>query len=133
MEEELSHLDDMISKEIKKIKEKYSKIKIDIITKYRSNAGKYKRKSIPKAVKDKVWDTYIGGSYGKGKCYCCETYVDSKKFDCGHVVAAAVGGQNVVENLRPVCSTCNKSMGTQNMEEFKDMYFKKKKRWCGFC
>ena len=53
-------------------------------------------------------------------------YVDSKKFDCGHVVASAIGGQNVVENLRPVCATCNKSMGTQNMEEFKDIYFKKK-------
>ena len=91
MEQELSHLDDIIHKEIQKIKEKYSKIKIDIITKYRSNAGKYKRKSIPKAVKDKVWDTYIGKKKGVGKCFCCRCEIDSKNFDCGHVISVRDG------------------------------------------
>ena len=28
------------------------------------------------------------------------------------------GGLTNIDNLRPVCSTCNKSMGTKNMVDF---------------
>lgn len=94
------------------------------------------RKSIPKSVKDKVWDTYIGKEKGIGKCYCCQEEIDSKKFDCGHIEAVANGGSNTVENLKPICATCNKSMGTQNLEEFKNQYFSKPNKLyskCTFC
>ena len=43
-------------------------------------------------------------------------------FHCGHVVAEADGGPTTVENLRPVCATCNLSMRTQNMEKFKGQH-----------
>ena len=118
MEQELDELEHLVVTKIRQIKGKYGGV------------GKYKRKSIPKAVKDKVWNTYIGKSCGIGKCYCCDTIIDSKNFDCGHVVAAAHGGKNVTENLRPVCSTCNKSMGTQNMDEFKRIYFSNSQYYC---
>lgn len=129
MSDELEKLDQMMKIEIDRVKCKYSKMKIEAIE--RNKAGKYKRKSIPKAVKDKVWDRYIGIKRGVGPCYCCDGVIDSKNFDCGHIVAAANGGENIVENLRPLCSTCNKSMGKQNLEEFKSIYFRKKpNRWC---
>ena len=129
MDTELEQIDKMMDLEIQRVKAKYEKIKEDTVN--RSKAGKYKRKSIPKAVKDKVWDTYIGIRYGVGPCHCCQGIIDSKNFDCGHILAAANGGENIVENLRPLCSTCNKSMGKQNLEEFKQIYFgKKKKRSC---
>lgn len=118
MEKDLDELQLFVDSKIKELKIKYGYMK------------GYKRKTIPKAVKDKVWDTYIGKHNGTGQCYCCRTSIDSKSFDCGHVVAAALGGENVVENMRPVCSTCNKSMGTQNMEDFKLMYFRKKQKRC---
>ena len=81
------------------------------------------RKSIPKALKNKVWDTYVGKSKGIGKCFCCKKEIDSKDFDCGHVISVKDGGPTTVENMRPVCSPCNKSMGTQNMNDFKNQYF----------
>lgn len=81
------------------------------------------RKTIPKALKNKVWDHYIGSEFGKGQCYCCKKNIDSKDFECGHVKAVKFGGQNTLENLRPICSCCNKSMGTQNMNQFIEEYF----------
>jgi len=81
------------------------------------------RKSIPKSLKIKVWDKYIGAEKGLGKCYCCQANLDSKNFECGHVKAVKKGGANTLANLRPICGCCNKSMGTQNLEHFKAEYF----------
>jgi hypothetical protein len=36
----------------------------------------------------------------------------------------AAGGTPELENLRVVCGTCNKSMGTRNLYTFKMAYFK---------
>jgi len=134
MNQDLDKLDQMMKIEIDRVKTKYHKIKTESIERHK--AGKYKRKSIPKAVKDKVWDEYMGVKNGTGPCHCCQGTIDSKNFDCGHIVAAAEGGENIVENLRPLCSTCNKSMGKENMNSFIQLYFRKRKpkKWCfGFC
>jgi hypothetical protein len=78
-----------------------------------------KRKAtIPKPLKNKVWDYYIGKKYGIGPCYCCKRDLDSKDFECGHVQAEAKGGQTNLRNLRPICGTCNRSMRTENMYKF---------------
>jgi len=107
---------------------------LEVIQRYESGCPqKHKRKSIPKTVRDMVWDTYIGNKYGVGKCYCCRSVIDSKKFECGHVVAASLGGPNTVENLRPICGTCNKSMGTQNLEDFRRSHFSFTKHYSSWC
>jgi hypothetical protein len=86
------------------------------------------RKSIPKTVKDHVWDVYIGVSNGIGKCFVCgRTEIRQSCFDAGHVISVRDGGENTIDNLRPVCPTCNKSMGSQHLydfmrENFPDMY-----------
>jgi hypothetical protein len=77
---------------------------------------------IPKILKNKVWDTFIGQEYGIGKCYCCNNNIDSKNFEAGHVIASSKNGQTILENLRPICGCCNKSIGTMNLEEFKKTY-----------
>lgn len=78
---------------------------------------------IPKKLRNLVWDTYIGREKGIGNCYCCKDELDSKNFECGHVVAYKDKGQTNLENLRPICSVCNKSMGTENLYVFKEKYF----------
>ena len=71
-----------------------------------------KKQSIPKPLKDQVWDTYIGKHYGIGKCQCCLiAEIDSKSFECGHVKSEATGGKLTINNLRPICGKCNRSMG----------------------
>jgi hypothetical protein len=39
-------------------------------------------------------------------------------FECGHDIAKCKGGFDTVENLIPICSTCNKSMGSKSIQEF---------------
>lgn len=77
-----------------------------------------KKKTIPKVLKNSVWDKYIGQDKGIGSCFSCQTNIDSKHFECGHVIAEQDGGDITLDNLRPVCSLCNKSMGTLNMHDF---------------
>jgi 5-methylcytosine-specific restriction endonuclease McrA len=82
----------------------------------------FKRKTIPKSLRIKVWETYIGDKL-KGNCYCCDRpCISCMDFEVGHVNAVANGGKNNIENLRPICGVCNKSMGTQNLEEFKKIF-----------
>lgn len=83
---------------------------------------KTKKKTIPKSLKIAVWNKYIGEDIGKAKCLCCNlTDITQLKFHTGHVIAEANGGETNIDNLRPICETCNKSMGTKNMEEFKKL------------
>lgn len=82
-----------------------------------------RKKSVPKVVKDLTWQKWIGDEVAKAKCLCCGiNEIKMNSFHCGHVVAEAMGGPTTVDNLRPVCATCNLSMRTQNMEKFKGQY-----------
>jgi hypothetical protein len=85
----------------------------------------YKKKSIPKSLKKKVWDKWIGPNIGKTKCLCCKhEEIRQIEFHCGHVIAEVNRGETTVENLRPICAQCNLSMGSISMDEFKKKYFK---------
>jgi 5-methylcytosine-specific restriction endonuclease McrA len=78
-----------------------------------------KKQSIPKKVKDDVWNTYIGEGIAKHKCLCCKmTLIDKAKFDCGHVISEKNGGNLSIRNLRPICNGCNLSMCSENMIEY---------------
>ena len=77
------------------------------------------RKQIPKHIRTLVWNKYVGEDVVHTKCFCCDvTSIRITCFDCGHVKSVAHGGQDTIENLRPVCSQCNLSMGTRDMREF---------------
>jgi hypothetical protein len=83
---------------------------------------KQKKKTIPKSLKIAVWNKYIGEDIGKAKCLCCNlTDITQLKFHTGHIIAEVNGGDINIDNLRPICETCNKSMGTKNMDEFKTL------------
>ena len=81
------------------------------------------KKTIPKILKDLTWQTWVGDHISKTKCLCCGINdIKMNSFHCGHVISEADGGPTTVENLRPICATCNLSMRTQNMEKFKGEY-----------
>jgi len=84
-----------------------------------------KRKSIPKAVKSTLWNIHFTENNAKGECKVCNKEIKMTDFDAGHIVAVANGGSDNLDNLMPVCSLCNKSMGVQNLNEFKKLYFEK--------
>ena len=81
------------------------------------------KKTIPKILKDLTWSKWVGDNVAKTKCLCCGVNdIKMNSFHCGHVVAEADGGPTTVENLRPICATCNLSMRTQNMVKFKEQH-----------
>lgn len=78
-----------------------------------------KRRKIPKAVKESVWKKYISNTELNGKCFVgCGTEIQINNFEIGHVISVSKGGDNKIVNLRPVCSLCNKSMGSANLNTF---------------
>ena len=84
---------------------------------------KYKKKNIPKPLKKMCWDIHIGSTIGSAKCLCCNHQeIRQIDFHCGHVIAEKNGGTMTIDNLRPICSQCNLSMGVQNMDEFKKCF-----------
>jgi len=81
--------------------------------------SKKKRPSIPKQLREFIWTRDFDKS-AEGKCHCCEkTITLTGSWDAGHIVAHAKGGPTNAENLRPICSPCNKQMGVKHMDEFK--------------
>jgi hypothetical protein len=94
---------------------------------------KKKKEKIPSAVRNIVWNTYIGFDTKVGKCLCCNSELISfPNFDCGHIISDANGGEIKIQNLRPICGNCNGSMGKENMEVFMEKYgIVKSENWNG--
>ena len=83
---------------------------------------------VPKILKETVWKKYMGNKQ-EGKCYCCNiTTINTFSFEAGHVISVKYKGPTTVENLRPICRSCNSSMGTENLEDFRKAHFPSNKR-----
>lgn len=77
------------------------------------------KKIIPRAIRNLVWNNYIGEKKGMGICKCCKKKsITQMDFECGHIVSESNGGKTIVKNLIPICKLCNLSMGRSNMDEF---------------
>lgn len=80
---------------------------------------KKKKQAIPKNVRNIVWNHYIGEDIIKHRCLCCKkVLITNTNFEVGHVLSEKNGGTHEINNLRPICGSCNHSMGTENMVEF---------------
>ena len=69
---------------------------------------------LPKAVREQVWLMYIGKKF-ENKCYVtwCNNNINVFNFHVGHNIPKSKGGSMKIENLRPICSSCNLSMGNK--------------------
>jgi hypothetical protein len=73
-----------------------------------------KKAPIPRSLKNMIWITYCGEVYSS-KCTVtwCTTVMTPFNFEAGHNVPESRGGLTVLDNLRPICAQCNKSMGNR--------------------
>ena len=89
-----------------------------------------KRKSFTPYERRQVWNQWIGQFHliYESPCFigACGNKIYRDSFHMGHVVALAKGGSNHVDNLRPICETCNKTMGVENLYDFKERKEKEK-------
>jgi HNH endonuclease len=83
------------------------------------NGNAEPRKAIPKKIRGEAWKNQFGDST-TGSCYCCKKELDVfDDWHAGHIISHANNGADTPDNLRPVCGSCNLSMGTENMDDFK--------------
>ena len=72
----------------------------------------YRKKKIPKALREAVWTTYSGRVF-EHKCFTswCPNTITAFDFQTGHNIPESKGGPTTIDNLVPLCGRCNSSMG----------------------
>ena len=83
-------------------------------------SGPKTRLRIPACVRLHVWRK-TNNDQMTGECYVCSNQMSFHEMECGHILAHIMGGAATVENLMPVCRTCNRDMGIMNLEIYKDL------------
>ena len=70
--------------------------------------------SIPRALREQVWIYYAGRVFQR-RCIVpwCSNIMTVFDFHVGHDKPESKGGATELKNLRPICSRCNLSMGSQ--------------------
>jgi len=83
------------------------------------------RRSVPSALRERVWRKHntfkVDGEYRcsmDGRCFCCNSPITYINHQSGHIISDRHGGRTSIDNLRPVCGSCNKNMGSANMYEY---------------
>lgn len=84
-----------------------------IVTK--SIEGIANKRPLRKYVQNAVWNSHFHEQF-YGECICCRGVLSIQNFEVGHIIAKSKGGDNSIANLRPICGLCNKSTGTENMD-----------------
>ena len=79
------------------------------------------KKKIGKVVRQQCWCKRNGRSLD-GKCYCYKRNITYDEFECGHIHPESQGGGTLLNNLEPICRTCNRSMGTTNMKNLSNLF-----------
>ena len=65
-----------------------------------------------KFTKDPAVKRDVYGKYGK-VCLCCGS---DKNISLDHVIPVVSGGQNEINNMQPLCKSCNSRKGTQTID-----------------
>ena len=75
---------------------------------------KKRNEVIPKRIREIVWTTYNGNVFDS-KCYVdwCDNQINVFNFQVGHDIPESKGGTIDIHNLKPICGSCNLSMGNK--------------------
>ena len=80
-----------------------------------------KRKTYSISDNRKVWEDIFGKEY-EVVCKICKrnkmSALDKNSWHMAHINSFSEGGADDLENIRPVCADCNKSMSACNLVEY---------------
>lgn len=89
---------------------------------------------IPSALRQQVWLVYAGKRF-ETKCVVdwCTNLITPFTFEVGHNIPESKGGKLDINNLRPVCPSCNRSMSDDyTIEEFSKISSPAENPWACF-
>lgn len=87
------------------------------------NTPTKRKRYIPKALKVNSWKAVYGMDIGEAICYVCNSNkIYQADFECGHIISHANNGPTNINNLIPICKSCNQSMSKKNLLEYVDEY-----------
>lgn len=81
-------------------------------------SGSFKRVKINPKFRMEIWSKR-NGEVITGNCYVCQSPLTYNSFECGHIIPKCFNGPDTLENLEPICSQCNRSIGTMNLYDYK--------------
>jgi 5-methylcytosine-specific restriction endonuclease McrA len=76
------------------------------------------RKRVTGPLRERVWAKRNARNLD-GACFVCEKPVTFSAFESGHVISVYHGGPTTLDNLEPICKVCNRDMGVQNLDAYK--------------
>lgn len=80
---------------------------------------KAKRTSVSSTVVKTSWLKYTNDQYRPVHCICCNyNQITPFNFHAGHIISHANGGSSDIDNIMPLCASCNLSMSSKNMDVF---------------
>ena len=86
--------------------------------------SKYVRTALPKAVREQLWLRDVGKKF-ETDCSVkwCKNKINVFDFTVGHNYPVSKGGTNDLDNLKPICSRCNSSMGNRyTIDDWKNTF-----------
>ena len=95
-----------------------------------------RRKTIPRILHRQIWEKCNPNGFD-GICWCCGEHLEFAKMECGHDIPRARGGTDELENLYPICTSCNRSCNDDILHEYKAKWYpsptkqRRRKRKCG--
>ena len=77
------------------------------------------KKKTPEAIRQQVWLLHIGKKF-ESKCLIkwCSNNINVFNYHTGHNIPRSKGGTNDIDNLLPICSNCNLSMGSTSINDW---------------
>ena len=84
-----------------------------------------KNKKIPLSIKNQLWFKYFGKEKAIGICNLCKEEIHITNFHTSHKISRFNNGSDELENLIPLCKSCNLSMGKTNYDDYKLKYHNK--------
>jgi hypothetical protein len=82
---------------------------------------------IGKMLRRKVWNKeFDKEEFGICPVYKCKSIISIDNCHVGHIISSKNGGLNDIDNLRPICMSCNLKMCDTNWKDYEKEIRKKK-------
>lgn len=79
----------------------------------------YKRKQFTTEERRHIWNAEYGtDDFTEKPCIGCSRDIYFDDFDCAHIEPISKGGSNNLDNIRPLCRSCNRKCSDKNLNDF---------------